>query len=160
MLNRFENFIIDITEIDLYWHRLATAEMKRYGLKGSYAIYFPMLHHSPDGLTGAELAAMCGKDKADISRDIAVLEKAGLVTRERVSGNGYRARITLTPSGTALTQEVIQKAELAVGCIGGSLSEADRECFYRVLDTITSNLQALSETGLPETNTKNETKET
>lgn len=150
MLSRFENFICDITEIDLYWHRLASAEMKRYGLKGNYAIYFTRLHNHPDGMTSAELAVQCGKDKADVSRDMAVLEKAGLVTRQRTGSSGYRAHITLTEQGRTLTDEIIRKAELAVSCIGRDLTEEDRRTFYRVLDIITANLQALSETGLPE----------
>ena len=150
MLNRFENFIIDITEIDLYWHRLATAEMKRYGLKGSYAIYFPMLHHSPDGLTGAELAAMCGKDKADVSREIKLLEKAGLVIRDTTAKRGYRALILLTEQGTEVARSITQKAELAVQLVTQSLSAREQLVFRKALDKIANNMRALSEAGLPE----------
>lgn len=151
MLSRFERFICGITEIDLYWHRLATSVMKEYGLKGSYAIYFTRLHGHPGGVAAAQLAAECGKDKADVSRDMAVLEKAGFVTRQRRDGNAYRAPITLTERGWALTAKVISKAEQAVDCIGHDLTDADRECFYRVLETITANLHDLSQTGLPDT---------
>lgn len=150
MLDRFEKFICDITEIDLYWHRIASAEMKRYGLKGSYAIYFPMLRDSPEGLSAAELAALCGRDKADVSRDITALEKAELLQRIKSGGSAYRAKIVLTEKGREFTAEVIRKAELAVNCVGSMFSAEERDCFYRVLDEITHNLQTLSETGLPE----------
>ena len=146
MLNRFEQFILNITEIDLYWHRLASAEMKRYGLKGNYAIYFTRLHEHPEGITSTALAALCGKDKADVSRDMTLLEKAGFVERQ----HGYRAPITLTAQGRILTDQIIQKAELAVRCIGQGLTDQEREIFYRTLDSITANLQAISESGLPE----------
>lgn len=148
MLSRFEKFICAITEIDLYWHRIASSVMKAYGLKGNYAIYFTRLHGCPEGLTAAQLANLCGKDKADVSRDISALEKAGLVERLR-SGSGYRAPISLTEAGNRLTDEIVQKAELAVDLVGGDLTDSDRECFYRALETITANLQALSEKGLP-----------
>lgn len=150
MLSRFEKFIIDITEIDLYWHRLASDVMKSFGLKGSYAIYFTKLHGHPGGLTSAELSAMCGKDKADVSRDISALERAGLVERVRAGANTYRAKITLTEQGKKYTDEITRKAELAVSCVGQSLSDSERDCFYRVLDSITENLRKLSETGLPD----------
>lgn len=149
MLSRFEKFICDITQIDLFWHRLAAGEMKRYGLKGNYAIYFVKLRDNPDGITSARLAAVCGKDKADVSRDLAVLEEAGLVYRARSGGN-YRAPVFLTEQGSRLTDEIIRKAQIAVDCVGGELTEADRACFYRVLDAITANLQNLSQTGLPD----------
>lgn len=149
MLDRFEKFIRDITEIDLYWHRIASAEMKRYGLKGSYAIYFPMLKNNPEGLSAAELAAQCGRDKADVSRDVTALEKAGLLERIRNGGSAYRAHIVLTEQGKTFTEEVIRKAELAVKCVGSKFSAEERDCFYRILDEITVNLQTLSENGLP-----------
>lgn len=147
MINRFEKFIIDITEIDLYWHRLATGVMKPLGLKGSYAIYFARLHHF-EGMTAAELAQSCGKDKADVSRDLAALEKAGFIERVKNGESAYRATIRLTESGKALTEKIISKAETAVNLVGQNLSGADRECFYRVLDIITKNLQSLSRRGL------------
>lgn len=147
MLSRFETFICDITEIDLYWHRLASNEMKPYGLKGNYAIYFTRLNQYPNGISAAELGALCGKDKADVSRDIRVLENAGLVTRS-TGTSSYRAPIILTEEGKSLTKEIVKKAETAVQIIGQDLSDSDRECFYRTLDTITNNLKQLSETGL------------
>lgn len=149
MLTRFETFILNITEIDLYWHRVASAAMKDYGLKGNYVIYFTRLHGHPEGVTAAQLAAECGKDKADVSRDIAVLEKLGLVRRLLRDGSAYRALLMLTERGRQLTAEIIRKAEQAVDCIGGGLTDEDRACFYRVLATISDNLQTLSQTGLP-----------
>ncbi len=148
MLNRFETFIRCITEIDLYWHRLASSEMKEYGLKGNCAIYFAQLCHAPEGLTPVQLGTACGRDKADVSRDMATLEKAGLVTRVRSGGGTYRARIRLTERGRALTDEIIRKVEQAVCMVGGDLTDAERECFYSVLGRITDRLHTVSESGL------------
>ena len=37
MIDRFERFSVAIAEISRCWHKLATEEMKKYGLKGSHA---------------------------------------------------------------------------------------------------------------------------
>ena len=148
MLSRFERFTRDINVIDLNIHRLVADGMKRYGLKGVTAIYFTKLYRRPEGLSAAELGTECGRDKADVSRDMAKLEKAGLVTRRSAGGRGYRAPIVLTAEGRTLAQEIIQTAEAAVAYIGQGLSSGEREVFYGALDKITENLQALSEKGL------------
>lgn len=150
MLSRFEKFIYDITEIDLYWHRVATDVMKAYGLKGNYAIYFTKLYACPEGLTAGEISRVCGKDKADVSRDMNALDRLGLIEREQGEGKVYKMRIRLTEQGCAITKEIIEKAEAAVNCVGGELDDEEREIFYKVLDEICENLKALSEKGLPE----------
>lgn len=152
MLNRFERFIVNITEIDLYWHRLATSVMKEYGLKGNYSVYFPILSRNSEGLTAAQLSTICGRDKADVSRDISALEKKGLVTRMRAGESTYRAKIMLTEEGHVLSGKILAVVETAVDCIGGELDSDERDCFYRALEVITRNMKTLSETGIPTNN--------
>ena len=144
MLSRFEHFTYDINEIDLHWHRIASAGMKHYGLRGGTSIYLTKFSAAPDGMSASELSAACGRDKADVSRDLRQLERAGLISR----GKGYRACVTLTEQGKALAEQIIRKAEYAVGFVGGSLSESEREIFYSVLDRISANMRRLSEIGL------------
>ena len=150
MISRFEKFMYDITEIDLYLHQITTSVMKQFDLKGSYAVYFTKLRSFPEGLTAVELGAKCGRDKADISRDIRALEQAGFVKRVKTGESSYRARIMLTDRGNRLTEEIVKKAKLAVSVIGRDLTDYDRVCFYRVLDNITKNLRSLSQEGFPE----------
>ena len=144
MLSRFERFTYDINEIDLHWHRIAAAGMKQYGLRGGMTVYLTKLYSTPDGMSASELASLCGRDKADVSRDLRQLERAGLISR----GKGYRACVTLTESGKEITKQIIRKAEYAVGFVGGSLDASEREVFYSVLDRITENMRRLSEIGL------------
>ena len=148
MLSRFETFICSVTEIEQYWRRLAAAEMKKYGLKGGYVIYFTRLYDHPEGLTATQLQRVCGRDKADISRDMAVLEERGLLCKDRTHGR-YRALISLTEKGRNLTSEIIRRAELGVKCIGEKFSDDERSCFYRMLDAITGDMRRMSESGLP-----------
>ena len=52
MENRFEHFTLDIFNISKYWNKIASEEMREYGLRGAHALYLLML----DGYEILELA--------------------------------------------------------------------------------------------------------
>ena len=147
MIERFEKFTGAVFDITRYWHKIASEEMEKYGLKGSYAIYLTTLYRSPEGISAMDLCRLCGKDKADVSRMVNIMAEKELVIKE---GNFYRARIKLTHTGKMAAEQVSKRAALAVEIAGSGVSEEDREIFYNVLLSIASNLQNLSEDGLPE----------
>lgn len=149
MLKRFARFSLAIAEIDRCWHKLAAEEMAKYELNSPHAVYLHALDQHEDGITAAKLGELCGKNKADVSRMVSILEKKGLVRKERTGGNLYRARLKLTEQGRTAAQHVQQRAALAVELAGAGLSDSEREVFYRALDRITANLQTLSREGLP-----------
>lgn len=150
MLNRFARFSLAISEIDRCWHKLAAEEMARYQLNSPHAVYLTTLSNFPEGITASRLGELCGKNKADVSRMIAILEKKGLVRKEAVGGNFYRARLLLTGEGRQAAEHVQRRAALAVELAGAGLTEEDRDVFYRCLEQITVNLQTLSREGLPQ----------
>ena len=150
MRNRFARFSLAISEIDRCWHKLASEEMAKYDLNSPHAVYLTALWDYPEGITAARLGELCGKNKADVSRMIAILEMKGLVRKEAVCGNFYRARLLLTAEGKQAAEQVQRRADLAVELAGSGMSDTDREIFYRCLDTITTNLQTLCKEGLPE----------
>ena len=82
MLERFETFSLAISEISKYWHKLTTDEMEKYGLKGPHSIYLLVMAKHEEGLTAPQICELCGKDKADVSRTMSVMEQKGLVTKE------------------------------------------------------------------------------
>ena len=150
MLNRFARFSLAIAEIDRCWHKLASEEMEKYGLNSPHAVYMNTLYEYPEGVTAARLGELCCKDKADVSRMVAILEKKGLVRRETVGGNLYRARLMLTEDGKQAAKHVRERAATAVELAGAGLSNEEREAFYTVLEHIAANLQKLSKDGIPE----------
>ena len=81
---------------------------------------------------------------------VAILEKKGLVRKEAIGGNLYRAKLLLTEEGKQAAEHVQQRAAVAVELAGSGMSEEEREVFYRCLELITSNLQTLSKDGLPQ----------
>lgn len=149
MLDRFERFSLAIAEINRCWHKLAAEELAKYGLNSPHAVYLNTLYRFEDGITAAKLGELCNKNKADVSRMVAIMEQKGLVQKQSVGGNMYRALLKLTEEGKAAARHVRQRAAIAVELAGAGLSDADREAFYRALELITNNLQTLSKEGLP-----------
>lgn len=146
MVDRFERFSFAIYELSRYWHKIASDEMEKYGLKGSYAVYFTTLYRTPEGITAARLCEISGRDKADVSRAISLMEKKGLVTKE---GNQYRALLKLSPAGVQAAEQINGRARVAVEFGGKGLTPENREIMYAAMEQIVANLKTLSEEGLP-----------
>lgn len=149
MLNRFERFSLAISEIDRCWHKLAAEEMAPYELNSPHAVYLYTLNKYPDGITAARLGELCCKNKADVSRMVAILVKKGMVRKKNIGLKCYRARLQLTEKGKQAAEHVQQRAALAVELAGTGMTDAEREIFYRCLEQITTNLQTLSKEGIP-----------
>lgn len=150
MLKRFERFSLAISEISRCWHKLAAEELAKYDLNSPHAVYLNTLYQHQEGITAAKLSELCCKDKADVSRMVSILEKKGLVQKESVGGNLYRAKLLLTDEGLKAAEHVQDRAALAVELAGSGMTDTDREIFYRCLEQITVNLQTLSKEGLPQ----------
>ena len=125
-----------------------SSEMRSLGLRGPHAVYLTRLDMCERSITATELARICDKNKADVSRAMAEFLKAGIITR--IGGeNFYRAKISLTEKGRAAAAKLRERTRLAVELIGGRLSEEKREVFYEALELIASNMEKISKDGLP-----------
>ena len=149
MIERFERFSLAISEISRHWHKLTSAEMEKYGLKGGHSIYLLTMYRYPEGITAPQLCELCDRDKADVSRMMTIMEKNGLVTKEGSGTSLYRGLFRLTPAGIAAAEYVRERATLAVQMAGRDLSEETRAIFYAALESLTVNLRKLSQEGLP-----------
>lgn len=148
MVGRFEIFTLGLSEIMSSWNKIASEELKPFGLKGTYVIYLIALYKHSEGLTSANLSEMCNRDKAEVSRAIKALESKGLVVRENTTVNGYRAKITLTEQGRETTKTLRERVKLAVERGGEGLSDEQRDDFYNALEIISTNLKKISKEGL------------
>ena len=149
MLKRFERFSLAVAEIYRCWHKLAAEELAKYDLSSAHAVYLHTLYNNPEGITAARLGELSGKNKADVSRMVAILENKGMLEKEAVGGNMYRALLKLTERGKEAAQHVQARAAVAVELAGAGLTDGDRAVFYRSLEQITANLQSLCKDGLP-----------
>lgn len=147
MVERFERFSLAISEISRYWHKIASDEMEKYGMKGPLAIYLVALRRFGDGITATKLCELCSKDKSDVSRAVALMEKNGLIEKH---GANYRAVLKLTEEGVKAADIVRERAAVAVDFAGGEISDEKREILYETLELIAANLQKLSKQGIPQ----------
>lgn len=148
MLERFEKFSLAIVEISRFWHKIAGEELAKYGLKSSHITYLLTLYRYPEGLTAPKLAELCGRDKADVSRMLSILESKGLVRKESTGTSRYRGLLLLTDEGKTVASALSEQAERAVERAGDGLTDENRAIFYESLDTITNNLRKISQEGL------------
>lgn len=148
MVVRFEAFTLGLSQITSAWNKIATEELKPFGLKGAYIVYLIALYKSEEGLTSVKLCELCNKDKAEVSRAVCALEKKGMVVREKVTANAYRARIKLTVEGKKITCALRERIKLAVEQGGRGLTEEERDHFYFGLETIAKNLTGICREGL------------
>ncbi len=148
MLRRFEEFCASIVCINRQMQKLQRAEMARYGLKGPHAQCMLVLNRHPEGVTASQLCEICDKDKAAISRTVAELVKAGMVTRPEDCGKRYRVQLRLTEQGRQIADQVTELIACAVEQAIEGLSEETRNTFDNTLSLIASNIQQLSQDGI------------
>ncbi len=146
MENRFEHFTLDIFNISKYWNKLATDEMKKYGLRGAHALYLMILDGYEGEMTAARLADLCQRDKADVSRAIADFQKKGIL--EPYDGPRYRVTPKLTPRGHELAAQIRERAAKALDLAGQGITDEMRENMYHCLDLIAANMRGICEDGL------------
>lgn len=148
MENRFEHFTLDIFNISKYWNKIASEEMKEYGLRSAHALYLLILDGYEGEMTAARLADLCQRDKADVSRAIADFRKKGIL--EPYDGPRYRFTPTLTPRGHALAAQIRARATVALDVAGQGITDEMRENMYHCLDLIATNMRLICEDGLME----------
>ena len=150
MVSRFELFASSITCIYRYIQKIERTEMEKYGLKGPHAQCLVVMDRFPEGITAARLCELCERDKAAISRAVAELEEAGLLSRREQNGIHYRVPLVLTETGKIAARNVNELASRAVEIAGAGLNDEERSVFYHVLGIIARNLHAISKYGLKE----------
>lgn len=150
MIERFETFSLAISDISKQWHKLTTEEMGKYGLKGPHSIYLLVMAKYEEGLTAPQLCEYCGRDKADVSRAMSIMEEKGLVIKECINNSFYRGVLKLTDEGKKAARYVAERAGRAVEIAGRGITEEERRIFYDSLAIIAGNLRALSKEGIPQ----------
>ncbi|MGI6029032.1 MAG: MarR family winged helix-turn-helix transcriptional regulator [Candidatus Heteroscillospira sp.] len=136
-MQRFETFVGSVTELYRLIQRIKNLEMSRLGLSGRHVMCLNYLKKHPDGLTAGELCALCGEDKAAVSRTLSELRERELVQ----GGAGYRAPIRLTGGGMRLAETVGSISDEVVEAGGAGLTDGQREDLYRSMDIICENLR-------------------
>ncbi|MBQ8055067.1 MAG: MarR family transcriptional regulator [Lachnospiraceae bacterium] len=146
MDNRFEHFTLNIFTISRYWNKIATDEMKKYGLRGTHALYLLLLDRYEGEITAAKLADLCQRDKADVSRALADFQKKEIL--EPYNGSRYRITPKLTPLGRTIAAQIRERAAVALDLASQGITDEMRENMYYCLDLISANMREICEDGL------------
>ena len=152
MLRRFEQFCTSAFSIYRSILKIERIEMEKFGLKGPHAQCLLNMARHPEGITATQLCTRGDKDKAAISRTVAELEEAGMLTRRCNGNNRYRSRLFLTERGADAASRVAERAKCAVEKAGIGLTDEQRAVFYHALGLIADNLQNICDEGLSDNN--------
>ena len=143
MQKRFETFTVLINRISRNIRKIKNHEMADYGLRSAHVSCLYYLY-SIDGLTATDLCERCEEDKATISRAIEHLETEGYLVCESKNAKRYKSPIILTEKGTKTAITIAEKIDAVLEISSASLSENEREAFYKSLAIISENLDIVA----------------
>lgn len=142
MVDRFAQFTGAVLELHRCINRIKEAEMAEWGLRGSHVMCLYYLGRYEEGLTAAQLTALCKEDKAAVSRTVSQLAERGLVCRvPSGAGSAYRAALCLTGQGKDLVCRINRKIEGVLSCSSRGIPDEKRDDLYRSLQVILENLE-------------------
>ena len=141
MGDRFELFVMSVTRAYKYISQIKKHESAHFDIKGIHVMCMIFLGKHKEGLTAAELTALCCEDKAAISRTVdSLAEKGYVVYSESDPKRRWRSKIMLTEEGRELTLRMSELIEDIVKTISDGLSIEDELRFYRVFNHINDKL--------------------
>ena len=129
MQDRFERFVVSITELHRYLQKLKELEMGQMDLKAGYTMCLYYLGKHPEGLTATQLTELCKEDKAAISRTLSQLSSKGLVSCE------------LPEEGNTVVKKISSRIYSALAHGGDGMTEEQRLNLYDSLERISHNLE-------------------
>lgn len=141
---RFREFSGLISRAEKALQRAKAENVRGYGLRGVHVSCLLTLLEQGRGLPASELAALCGVDRALVSRVAAELMAMGLI-REAAPGprRRYRGALELTQEGRETAEEMSAIVDEKLQRVSGDIAPEELAAFYRVLGTIVERLEAL-----------------
>ena len=142
MQDRFERFVVSITELHRYLQKLKELEMGQLDLKAGYTMCLYHLGKHPEGLTATQLTELCKEDKAAISRTLSQLSAKGLVSCELPENKrSYRTLYYLTEEGSTVVKKIGSRIYSGLAHGGDGMTEEQRVNLYDSLERISHNLE-------------------
>jgi len=143
MVERFETFTVLLNRINRNIRKIKNQEMANYDLRSPHISCLYYLYIS-EGLTSKDLCERCEEDKATISRSLDYLEKNGYLVCKSDSKKRYNAPFELTERGLRAGKRIAEKIAFVLDEISVGISEEDRAVFYRSLNIISENIDAVA----------------
>jgi DNA-binding MarR family transcriptional regulator len=115
----------------------------RFGLSVPEWRVMAVLGQSP-GLSARDVAARTAMDKVQVSRAVATLVNLRRVQRDGDEADGRVTRLSLTPKGRAIYDEIVPLALHLEAVLLAALSSAERETLDRLMDKLGRQVNSLS----------------
>lgn len=142
MIERFEEFVSNISLAYKYILKIKAYEMSEFGIKGAHAMSLFFIGKHPEGLTAGELGELCREDKAGISKALASLKRAGYIEAADEGGvKKYRTKYKISEKGLSAYEKISEIIVKIVGECGNGLTDSERISFYNSLEKIVSNIE-------------------
>ena len=142
MEDRFIRLSVSLARLQKVIQRIKASGMSRIELKDGHTLVLCTLAAAPEGYRFSELTDRCDLDPAMISRVLADLVRCELVEKQGQPGK-YNAIYLLTDAGRdravrvrAVVADVSRRADEGI-------DPAELATFYKVLDRLTRNLEAV-----------------
>jgi len=100
------------------------------------------------GLSARDVAARTAMDKVQVSRAVANLVTRRRVQRDGDEDDGRVTRLSLTPKGRAIYDEIVPLALHLEAVFLAALSPAERETLDRLMDKLSRQVNSLSAVSL------------
>ena len=142
MIERFETFTVLINRINRNIRKLKNHEMADYNLRSAHISCLYYIYHN-DGITATELCEKCEEDKATVSRTLDFLKKNDFISEEHDENKKYKNPLMLTEKGIEIGKQISEKINKILSDAGGNLSSNERIMFYRILSSISDNLDRI-----------------
>ena len=119
----------------------------RFGLSIPEWRVMAVLGQTP-GLSARDVAARTAMDKVQVSRAVANLVSRRRVQRDGDEADGRVTRLSLTPKGRAIYDEIVPLALHLEAVFLAALSPAERETLDRLMDKLSRQVNSLSAVSL------------
>ncbi len=141
MVDRFELFTVLVAKAGKFIRKLKTEEMAEYNLKSTHVSVLYYLYTMGES-TATELCEMCAEDKANMSRSIEYLQELGYINFSEVNKR-YKTPLSLTENGKRVGKIISDKITNVLQKVSESLTNEERQVFYKCFTNITNNLQEI-----------------
>jgi len=115
----------------------------RYGVTRREWSVVAQLHSQPEGMLPSVLAERMQRDRARTSRALTALQAKGLVERVALLHDRRSVRVSLTPQGQALYDELMPQVQAINARILAVLEPAQKQAFDEALERMRMQAQRL-----------------
>lgn len=114
-------------------------QLSQHGVAKSHYFYLRALLEK-DGITITEISERVGIEPATVTAMVDRLTSIGLVERRRHASDRRKIRVFLTEKGALLREPLLAAIQTSRDVTMAGVSVADREVFFKTLDTIVGNV--------------------